>query len=69
MWFIVLIIILIHIYITAIKDIIGFGAKFFSKKVNQNDSKIDIKKKSRGKVDPLVVCGPSGAGMYECMYV
>lgn len=47
------------------KDIIGFGATFFNKKVKVSQAANSIKKSSKDKVKPLVICGPSGAGKSE----
>jgi hypothetical protein len=44
------------------QDIIGFGANFFNKKIKQNQAASEMKDASQGKIKPLVICGPSGAG-------
>ena len=44
------------------KDIIGFGANFFNKKLKQTTAASQAKDTSKGKLKPLVMCGPSGAG-------
>lgn len=44
------------------KDIIGFGANFFNRKLKQTKAASEAKENSKGKIKPLVLCGPSGAG-------
>jgi hypothetical protein len=46
------------------QDILGFGANFFSKKVKQLSAASELKTsaKEQAKLQPLIICGPSGAG-------
>lgn len=47
------------------KDILGFGANYFNKRVKATGAAEEMKSSARGKLKPLVLCGPSGAGKGE----